>query len=182
MYECCAFAAQSCYSRMKIDRSATPARLISGCWPPNVTRPFMIQYNLILFRLVWFWLSLYFIVYNLMFLLPMGRVACRSRTSKVLISGLPLHLRFDNIEPLLLQYGNVEQCDKANVRDGNTQAVYITYESPEQAQQWVTNGFWTTACFVLHFVNVFWCYCMLGCGFNSNSLTTHTCTKGNLRP
>lgn len=65
-------------------------------------------------------------------------VACRSRSSKILISGLPLHIRFDNIEPLLLQYGNVQHCDKANSRDANTQAVFITYENPEQAQQWVS--------------------------------------------
>ncbi|XP_037869372.1 insulin-like growth factor 2 mRNA-binding protein 1 isoform X3 [Bombyx mori] len=57
------------------------------------------------------------------------------RSSKVLISGLPLHIRFDNIEPLLSQYGNVQHCDKANTRDPNTQAVFITFESPEQAQQ-----------------------------------------------
>ncbi|XP_037869390.1 insulin-like growth factor 2 mRNA-binding protein 1 isoform X6 [Bombyx mori] len=56
-------------------------------------------------------------------------------SSKVLISGLPLHIRFDNIEPLLSQYGNVQHCDKANTRDPNTQAVFITFESPEQAQQ-----------------------------------------------
>ncbi|KAF9419816.1 hypothetical protein HW555_003815 [Spodoptera exigua] len=59
----------------------------------------------------------------------------QSRSSKVLISGLPLHIRFDNIEPLLSQYGNVQQCDKANSRDANTQAVFITFETPEQAQQ-----------------------------------------------
>ncbi|XP_047524989.1 insulin-like growth factor 2 mRNA-binding protein 1 isoform X3 [Pieris napi] len=66
-----------------------------------------------------------------------------SRSSKVLISGLPLHVRFDNIEPLLLQYGNVQHCDKANARDANTQAVYITFETPEQAQQAINllNGF-----------------------------------------
>ncbi|CAD0194205.1 unnamed protein product [Chrysodeixis includens] len=58
-----------------------------------------------------------------------------SRSSKVLISGLPLHIRFDNIEPLLSQYGNVQHCDKANSRDANTQAVFITFETPEQAQQ-----------------------------------------------
>ncbi|KAI5636424.1 KH domain-containing protein [Phthorimaea operculella] len=57
-----------------------------------------------------------------------------SRSSKVLISGLPLHVRFDNIEPLLSQYGNVQHCDKANSRDANTQAVFITFETPEQAQ------------------------------------------------
>ncbi|XP_035442771.1 insulin-like growth factor 2 mRNA-binding protein 1 isoform X2 [Spodoptera frugiperda] len=59
----------------------------------------------------------------------------QSRSSKVLISGLPLHIRFDNIEPLLSQYGNVQHCDKANSRDANTQAVFITFETPEQAQQ-----------------------------------------------
>ncbi|XP_038216474.1 insulin-like growth factor 2 mRNA-binding protein 1 isoform X2 [Zerene cesonia] len=66
-----------------------------------------------------------------------------SRSSKVLISGLPLHVRFDNIEPLLLQYGNVQHCDKAISRDANTQAVYITFETPEQAQQAINllNGF-----------------------------------------
>lgn len=59
----------------------------------------------------------------------------QSRSSKVvLISGLPLHFRFDNIEHQLAQYGNVQHCDKATSRDANTQAVYITFETPEQAQ------------------------------------------------
>ncbi|XP_045784467.1 insulin-like growth factor 2 mRNA-binding protein 1 isoform X3 [Maniola jurtina] len=55
--------------------------------------------------------------------------------SRILISGLPLHARFDTIEPLLSQYGNVQHCDKANSRDANTQSVFITFETPEQAQQ-----------------------------------------------
>ncbi|XP_045458455.1 insulin-like growth factor 2 mRNA-binding protein 3 [Melitaea cinxia] len=59
----------------------------------------------------------------------------RYTRSRILISGLPLHARFDTIEPLLSQYGNVQHCDKANSRDANTQAVYITFETPEQAQQ-----------------------------------------------
>lgn len=58
-----------------------------------------------------------------------------SRSPKVLISGLPMHARFENIEPLLTQYGIVQHCDKANSRDVNTQAVYITFETPDQAQQ-----------------------------------------------
>ncbi|KAM3969025.1 IGF-II mRNA-binding protein isoform 2-T2 [Aphomia sociella] len=59
----------------------------------------------------------------------------QSRSSKVvLISGLPLHVRFDNIEHQLAQYGNVQHCDKATSRDTTTQAVYITFETPEQAQ------------------------------------------------
>ncbi|XP_014366442.1 insulin-like growth factor 2 mRNA-binding protein 1 isoform X1 [Papilio machaon] len=67
----------------------------------------------------------------------------QSRSSKVLISGLPLHARFDNIEPLLAQYGNVQHCDTAHARDANTQAVYITFETPEQAQQAINglNGY-----------------------------------------
>ncbi|XP_050683681.1 insulin-like growth factor 2 mRNA-binding protein 1 isoform X3 [Leptidea sinapis] len=66
-----------------------------------------------------------------------------SRSSKVLISGLPLHVRFDNIEPLLATYGNVQQCDKAHSRDPNCQAVYITFETPDQAQQAINllNGY-----------------------------------------
>ncbi|XP_041986943.1 insulin-like growth factor 2 mRNA-binding protein 1 [Aricia agestis] len=67
----------------------------------------------------------------------------QSRSSRVLISGLPLHARFDTIEPLLSQYGNVQHCDKAHTRDANTQAVFITFETPEQAQQAVNglNGY-----------------------------------------
>ncbi|XP_063373425.1 insulin-like growth factor 2 mRNA-binding protein 1 isoform X2 [Cydia amplana] len=66
-----------------------------------------------------------------------------SRSSKVLISGLPLHIRFDNIDALLSQYGNVQHCDKANSRDANTQAVFITFETSEQAQQAINglNGY-----------------------------------------
>lgn len=64
-------------------------------------------------------------------------IACYSRPTKIRLSGLPLHVRFDNIEPLLSQYGNVMCCEKVLSRDANSQAVHISYDTPEQAQQWV---------------------------------------------
>lgn len=66
-----------------------------------------------------------------------------SRSSKIRISGLPLHVRFDHIEPLLSQHGNVLRCDKVLSRDTNTQTVHIAFETSEQAEQAVNalNGY-----------------------------------------
>ncbi|GBP14076.1 Insulin-like growth factor 2 mRNA-binding protein 3, partial [Eumeta japonica] len=76
--------------------------------------------------------------------LPAERdVTSPARCAKILISGLPLHVRFDNIEHLLSQYGSVLHCDKVNSRDSNFQAVHIMYETMDQAQQAVNglNGY-----------------------------------------
>lgn len=58
---------------------------------------------------------------------------CSPLSSKIAISGIPLHAHFDDIEPLLKAYGRVEHCDAVSSKDPNTQTVHITYETPEQA-------------------------------------------------
>lgn len=61
----------------------------------------------------------------------------RSSTSaKVMISGIPLHAHFDDIEPLLKPYGKVEDCTVVSSKDPNTQTVHITFENYEQAQRY----------------------------------------------
>lgn len=59
-----------------------------------------------------------------------------SSSSRIVISGIPLHARFDDIEPLLKPYGKVEHCDAVSSKDPNTQTVHITYETVEQAQRY----------------------------------------------
>lgn len=58
-------------------------------------------------------------------------------TSKILISGIPLQTRFEDIEPLLKPYGIVKQCEAISSKDQNTQTVHITFENPEQAQRYI---------------------------------------------
>lgn len=60
-----------------------------------------------------------------------------SSSSRIIISGIPLHARFDDIEPLLKPYGKVEHCDAVSSKDPNTQTVHITYETVEQAQRYI---------------------------------------------
>lgn len=57
-------------------------------------------------------------------------------SSKIVISGIPLHAHFEDIEPLLKPYGKVQHCDAVSSKDPNTQTVHITYETPEQAQRY----------------------------------------------
>jgi insulin-like growth factor 2 mRNA-binding protein 1 len=54
---------------------------------------------------------------------------------KILLSNLPLHVRFEDLEPLLTPFGSVQNCEKLNSRDGSTQTVQVSYETQEQAQQ-----------------------------------------------
>ncbi|XP_055302238.1 insulin-like growth factor 2 mRNA-binding protein 1 isoform X3 [Sitodiplosis mosellana] len=56
-------------------------------------------------------------------------------STRIVISGIPLHARFDDIEPLLKPFGKVEHCDAVSSKDPNTQTVHITYETVEQAQR-----------------------------------------------
>ena len=58
-------------------------------------------------------------------------------TTKVVISGIPQHANFSDVEPLLKQYGNVEECDAVASKDPKTQTVHITFESYEQAQRFL---------------------------------------------
>lgn len=62
---------------------------------------------------------------------------CSPLSSKIAISGIPLHAHFDDIEPLLKAYGRVEHCDAVSSKDPNTQTVHITYETPEQALRYI---------------------------------------------
>ncbi|XP_037916486.1 insulin-like growth factor 2 mRNA-binding protein 1 isoform X3 [Hermetia illucens] len=64
-----------------------------------------------------------------------GAASTSSPSSKIVISGIPLHAHFDDIEPLLKPYGKVEQCDAVTSKDPNTQTVQITFENPDQAQR-----------------------------------------------
>ncbi|XP_050498693.1 insulin-like growth factor 2 mRNA-binding protein 2 isoform X3 [Diabrotica virgifera virgifera] len=56
------------------------------------------------------------------------------QTSKIIISNLGLHVRFEDIEHLLNEHGRVVSCDKLTSKDQNTQTVAVTYDTPEQAQ------------------------------------------------
>ncbi|XP_030757145.1 insulin-like growth factor 2 mRNA-binding protein 1 isoform X2 [Sitophilus oryzae] len=60
------------------------------------------------------------------------------QTTKIIISNLGPQIKFEDIESLLTQHGRVIQCDKLTSKDPSTQVVQITYETPEQAQQAVT--------------------------------------------
>lgn len=60
-------------------------------------------------------------------------------TPKVIVSNLPPHVRFEDLEPLLSPHGKVLACDKLTSRDPNTQTVQITFETPDQAQQAVVH-------------------------------------------
>lgn len=58
-------------------------------------------------------------------------------TSKIIISGIPLQTRFEDIEPLLKPYGIVKQCEAVSSKDPQTQTVHITFENYEQAQRYI---------------------------------------------
>ncbi|KAJ8982520.1 hypothetical protein NQ317_018561 [Molorchus minor] len=58
-----------------------------------------------------------------------------SQTSKIIISNLGPHIRFEDIEHFLNQHGRVVSCDKLTSKDPTTQTVAVTYETTEQAQQ-----------------------------------------------
>lgn len=62
----------------------------------------------------------------------------RSSSAKIVISGIPLHAHFDDIEPLLNPYGKVEHCDAVTSKDPNTQTVHITFENHDQAQRYTS--------------------------------------------
>jgi insulin-like growth factor 2 mRNA-binding protein 1 len=51
------------------------------------------------------------------------------------LTNLPLHVRIEDLEPLLTPFGSVQNCEKLNSRDGSTQIVQVSYETQEQAQQ-----------------------------------------------
>ncbi|XP_046397144.1 insulin-like growth factor 2 mRNA-binding protein 1 isoform X2 [Ischnura elegans] len=58
--------------------------------------------------------------------------------TRIVVSNIPPHVRFEDLEPLLTPFGPVQNCEKLSGGrggDGATQAVQIGYESLEQAQQ-----------------------------------------------
>ncbi|KAG7212185.1 hypothetical protein KM043_012525 [Ampulex compressa] len=63
--------------------------------------------------------------------------------AKVVVSNLPAHTRFEDIEALFSNYGQVQSVEKLSSRDPNTQTVLVSYETQEQAQQAVNqfNGY-----------------------------------------
>lgn len=64
-----------------------------------------------------------------------NRMARNRPSSKILISGIPSHVQFEDIEPLLKPYGKVEACEGITSKDNSHQIVHITFETPEQAQR-----------------------------------------------
>ncbi|CAH1394682.1 unnamed protein product [Nezara viridula] len=54
--------------------------------------------------------------------------------TRLVVSGLPPHLRPEDFEPLLSQYGQVHSCEKVNSRDPQTATIIVTYDTPDQAQ------------------------------------------------
>lgn len=63
-------------------------------------------------------------------------------STKVIVSNLPSNARFEDLEQLLAPYGAPQNYEKLSTKDGPTQVVQISFDTPEQAQQWVQ-------CFVL---------------------------------
>lgn len=58
-------------------------------------------------------------------------------SAKLVISGIPLHAHFDDIEPLLKTYGTVVHCDAVSSKDPNTQTIHITFDTHAQAQRYM---------------------------------------------
>ncbi|XP_035789781.1 insulin-like growth factor 2 mRNA-binding protein 1 isoform X1 [Anopheles albimanus] len=65
--------------------------------------------------------------------------AAVSTTAKIVMSGIPQHAKFDDIEPLLKPYGKVEHCEAGTSKDPNTQTVHITFQNHDQAQRAVSS-------------------------------------------
>ncbi|XP_031786315.1 insulin-like growth factor 2 mRNA-binding protein 3 isoform X4 [Nasonia vitripennis] len=55
--------------------------------------------------------------------------------AKILVGNLPAHVRIEDIEQLLSNYGQIQNFEKATSRDPSTQAFLVSYETPDQAQQ-----------------------------------------------
>lgn len=59
-----------------------------------------------------------------------------------MISGIPLHAHFEDIEPLLKPFGKVEDCTVVSSLDPNTQTVHISFENFDQAQRYYWGFFY----------------------------------------
>lgn len=59
----------------------------------------------------------------------------RSAPARVVVSNIPAHVRFEDLESLLSPFGTVINFEKLNSREGPTQTVQVSYETQEEAQQ-----------------------------------------------
>lgn len=59
----------------------------------------------------------------------------RFSANKIVISNVPTGVRFEQLEQILLQFGQVKEIEKISQRDGPTQVVQIAFESAEQAHK-----------------------------------------------
>lgn len=57
-----------------------------------------------------------------------------SGIAKILVSNLPAQARFEDLELLFINYGQVQNIEKLSSRDPNTQSVLVSYETQEQVQ------------------------------------------------
>lgn len=55
--------------------------------------------------------------------------------NKIVISNVPSGVRFEQLDQILLQFGQVKDIEKLSQRDGPTQVIQITFESTEQAHK-----------------------------------------------
>lgn len=55
--------------------------------------------------------------------------------NKIVISNVPSGVRFDQLEQILLQFGQVKEIEKLSQRDGPMQVIQIAFESAEQAHK-----------------------------------------------
>nr|CAD7400122.1 unnamed protein product [Timema cristinae] len=77
----------------------------------------------------------YFYQPHEMFFTPQMLNGNLSAAGKIVLSNIPTHVRIEDLEPLLTPFGQVQNCEKLNSRDGSTHAVQVSYETQEQAQQ-----------------------------------------------
>ncbi|XP_050443142.1 insulin-like growth factor 2 mRNA-binding protein 1 isoform X3 [Adelges cooleyi] len=68
--------------------------------------------------------------------------------NKIVISNVPSSVRGEQLEQILLQFGQVKDIEKLSQRDGPTQVIQITFESAEQALNALANlpGFELEGC------------------------------------
>ncbi|XP_029166929.1 insulin-like growth factor 2 mRNA-binding protein 1 isoform X2 [Nylanderia fulva] len=66
-----------------------------------------------------------------------------SGIAKLLVSNLPAQARFEDLELLFANYGQVQNIEKLSSRDPNTQTILVSYETQEQVQHAVNqlNGY-----------------------------------------
>lgn len=64
-----------------------------------------------------------------------SRFRSRYSSNKIVISNVPSGVRFEQLDQILLQFGQVKDIEKLSQRDGPTQVIQITFESAEQAHK-----------------------------------------------